>query len=247
MVAKNPDVIDTTTTPGYAIAEFTTIGTGTYTIPAGVTTVEYLVVGGGGAGWSSISGGAYADGGHAGQYSTATGFAVTAGGTVTVTVGDYGASSGGNGGSSVFSTTTSTGGLGGADRSNSLGVVYGGDGSSHIGYISVNPYGGNGGAGNSNSITGAVVDYCSGGGSGGYYAGTAGGDSGADGGGSSDGGQTGGAAANNRGGGGGGAAGSATLAGGNGGSGVVIIKYLVPSAGGGGTGYGSACMMCVGM
>jgi hypothetical protein len=87
MVAKNPDVTDTTTAPGYAILKFTTVGTGDYTIPAGLTEVEYLVVGGGGAGYSSSAAATYADGGHAAGYQAASGFAVTAGGTVTVLVG----------------------------------------------------------------------------------------------------------------------------------------------------------------
>ena len=52
MAVKNPDVTDTTTAAGYTIQRWTATGTGTWTIPDGVTSVEYLVVAGGGAGGS---------------------------------------------------------------------------------------------------------------------------------------------------------------------------------------------------
>ena len=83
--------------------------------PIAPSTVEYLVVaGGGGGGYGSSSGG-----GGAGGLRTATGFAVTSGVAITVTVGGGGtagnasAANGGKGTDSVCSTITSTGGGGG--------------------------------------------------------------------------------------------------------------------------------------
>ena len=78
-------------------------------------TVEYLVVAGGGsgAGGNNPEGGG---GGGGGGYRTATGFAVSAGTSYPVTVGDGGTGgpeNGERGENSVFSTITSTGGGGG--------------------------------------------------------------------------------------------------------------------------------------
>ena len=58
----------------------------TWTCPTGVTSVDYLIVGGGGGGGTSTSvdvGG----GGGAGGFRTGTGLSVTAGNTLTITVG----------------------------------------------------------------------------------------------------------------------------------------------------------------
>ena len=80
----------------------------TWTCPAGVTEVEYLVVAGGGGGGSNAGGG-----GGAGGFRTGTGLSVTAGTDYTITVGG-GGSQNTNGNDSIFSTITSTaGGKGG--------------------------------------------------------------------------------------------------------------------------------------
>ena len=91
------------------------------------STVEYLVVAGGGGG-----GGAGGGGGGAGGYRTATGYSVSSGSTITVTVGAGGyagvATLYGNGyagSDSVFGSITSSGGGGGATE----GVVAGSGGS----------------------------------------------------------------------------------------------------------------------
>ena len=96
------------------VSQSTTIGN--YTTPSSAvassdlgSNVEYLVIGGGGGG-----SGKYGGGGGAGAYRTATGFTVATQ-TYTITVGAGGAggvadNSGSNGGSSIFSTITSTGG-----------------------------------------------------------------------------------------------------------------------------------------
>lgn len=104
--------------PG-TVYEFATVqtfnstpGGGTWTVPAGVTSVDYLVVAGGGGGGSNAGGG-----GGAGGYRTSTGFGVTPGATPTVTVGlggsgdtSLGSHDATNGNNSVFSTITSIGG-----------------------------------------------------------------------------------------------------------------------------------------
>lgn len=116
-------------------------------------TVEYLVVAGGGAGGYAGNGGG---GGGAGGLLTATGYAVTAGNTITVTVGGGGASytsrysGGGNSGSnSVFGSITATGGGFGssANSAQSYGSVGGSGGSGGGGAQRNNPSGGNGVAG----------------------------------------------------------------------------------------------------
>ena len=86
------------------------------------TTVEYLVVAGGGGGGGSNGGGA----GGAGGYRTATGYAVTSGQTIAVTVGAGGAggtstgAAGNDGSNSVFGSLTSTGGGGGGSGDGSF-------------------------------------------------------------------------------------------------------------------------------
>jgi len=87
----------------------------TWTVPAGVTSVEYLVVGGGGGG-----GGQNGGGGGGGEFLTGT-LSVTPGANIVVTVGAGGAVNGGGannnrgsrGGSSFFGTIEAKGGGGG--------------------------------------------------------------------------------------------------------------------------------------
>ena len=79
--------------------------------PLTMPTVEYLVVAGGGGGGNGISGATNGGGGGAGGYRTTTGFVVSSGVSITVTVGagGTGGSPGSIGSNSVFSTITSTG------------------------------------------------------------------------------------------------------------------------------------------
>ncbi len=86
-----------------------------FEIPKGYDTAEYLVVAGGGGG------GRGGGGGGAGGARIGTGFSVTGGDTIAITVGAGGVGSlaspisyGSNGANSVFSTISSTGGGGGA-------------------------------------------------------------------------------------------------------------------------------------
>ena len=90
--------------------------------PTAPTSVEYLVVaGGGGGGADFFAGGRCAGGGGAGGYLTATGYAVSVGSPITVTVGGGGAggsvsttgNNGVNGTSSVFGSISTVGGGGG--------------------------------------------------------------------------------------------------------------------------------------
>lgn len=163
--------------PASRVVSFTTTGTTTWTAPAGVTGVKYLVVGGGGGG------GRFGGGGGAGGYLTGT-TAVSPGTGYSITVGPGGAGTsnggavGGNGGNSAFGAiATGRGGGGGGSRnlnspmagvSGSTGGSGGGGSAADSGTTS----GGAGTAGQGNAGGGlAAVSWGSGGGGG---AGTAG-------------------------------------------------------------------------
>lgn len=125
--ANGSDVIDTYT---YNSSP----GTTTWTVPAGVTSVQYLVVAGGGGGAASRGGG-----GGAGGFLTGTGFAVS--GSVSITVGAGGAGGVGigyntpsaNGGNSIFGSVTAIGG-GGGGTSGTAGKTGGSGGGGAYGY-----------------------------------------------------------------------------------------------------------------
>lgn len=232
------------------VESFTATGTTTWTAPAGVQYVEYLVVGGGGGGGNGYDTGG---GGGAGGGMVLTGLLnVTPGELYSVTVGSGGAggagtrsnNSGSSGNSSSFSSITALGGAGGyGSRSAPSGV-----GSAGAGQISnTNAPGGGNGGGNAASAVGGA----GGGGGGAGGAGTNGspGVGGAGGAGLSydisgsnitysSGGAgargnaavtgTNGAVNTGNGGGGGACSSGCGRAGGNGGSGIVIIKYKEP-------------------
>ena len=118
----------------YVVEEFTdTSATCDWTVPTGVTEVEYLVVAGGGGGGSSFDGPG-AGGGGAGGVILKTGadaVAVTPGSTISITVGEGGTGGGANGdgtdraqwivsgtdgGVSAFGDVTASGGGGGGGR-----------------------------------------------------------------------------------------------------------------------------------
>jgi hypothetical protein len=110
------------------VEQFTSVGTTTWTAPAGVTAVEVLVVaGGGGGGNAQVNSGTPAGGGGAGGLIYNSDFAVTPSTSYTVTVGVGGAGStsssakGTNGGNSVFATLTAIGGGGGGSASANAG------------------------------------------------------------------------------------------------------------------------------
>jgi hypothetical protein len=139
---------------------------GSWTAPAGITSVDYLVVGGGGGGASGSGGG----GGGAGAFRTGT-LSVTPGTTYSITVGAGGAggsnSVGANGSDSVFSSITSNGGGGGGTSSGSAnGNASGGGGGNGGSAGAGGTYGNAGGAGGTSTVGG--------GGGGASAAGTAG-------------------------------------------------------------------------
>jgi hypothetical protein len=107
---------------------------GTFTVPAGITSVEALVIGGGGAGGASGGAGNAGAGGHGGGMAWGR-YAVTPGAAIAVTVGAGGepsAGNGGNGGTSslgaLLSATGGQGGLHGASTNTQSGTPGAGTG-----------------------------------------------------------------------------------------------------------------------
>lgn len=240
--------------PSYTIETFTSVGTTSWIAPAGVDTVEYLVVGGGGGGGNGYDTGG--GGGGAGGMVLSGTIGVTPGNSYTLTVG-----AGGNGGAdtrannngtagsnSVFSTITALGGdLGNGSRT--VQIAAGQGGSAQISDTTA-PTGGDGGVNGSSAVQGSGGG---GGGAGGNGSNGSPGVGGAGGAGVSSSlsgssvtyGRGGagargnfntteganGAANTGNGGGGGGAASSNSGGGGNGGSGIVILKYTISARG----------------
>jgi len=141
--------VKTTTIDGaYTIQTFTTdnnleSASGTWTVPAGVTEVEVLVVAGGGAGggYADASGEYGGGGGGAGGLIYSASYSATPGATLNVQVGGGGIAVldavGGNGGGSIFAALTADGGGGGGARYSGAGQ----DGGSGGGGIYVVDYG----------------------------------------------------------------------------------------------------------
>ena len=108
----------TSTTGVYTVVTFTATGSCDWTVPSGVTNVEYVMVAGGGGGGGNSATGSLAGGGGGGGVKNGV-LTLTSGATTTITVGTGGTagaygSRGGNGGGSAIGTTTTTGGGGGA-------------------------------------------------------------------------------------------------------------------------------------
>ncbi len=233
----------------YTIESFTSVGTTSWTAPAGVTSVEYLVVAGGAGGGNGYDSGG--GGGGAGGMVLTGILSVTPGNSYTVTVG-YGGTGGADtrsnnngtgGGDSVFASITSLGGIyGGGSRTNNPGPAGTGvrlGGAAQV-TNTVAPKGGNGGGGGGAGGAGGGAGGAGGNGSGSSTAGTggagisssisglsttygAGGNGGTANVNNNDGAS--GGANTGKGGGGGSATGSDSGGGGNGGSGIVILKY----------------------
>jgi hypothetical protein len=220
------------------IQSFTTIGTTSWTAPAGVTSVEYLVVGGGGGagnGYDNAGGG----GGGAGMVLTGTTL-VTPGNSYTITVGDGGTGGanarannpGTSGNNSVFGSITALGGgnglgsrTGGSAGSAQIGSTTaatggsgsgggfggkGGGGALTSGSNNSGATGGSGGNGLTSNISGSNVTYGVGGGGANAGIQNAG---------------TNGTVNTGNGGRAGGATTASSTGGGNGGSGIIILKY----------------------
>jgi hypothetical protein len=171
----NIDPLSTPTSETVAVGQsaYTTAGTYTFTVPAGVTSLSAVVIGGGGGGGGADDGqirNETNNGGGGGGLAYGT-IAVTPGETLNITVGTGGAggvadaAAGGPGGTSTIVRSATTllsggGGAGGRYRSNGLTDAGGASGgTARIGGGS----GGNSGTGSNNS--GAT----GGGGAGGYF------------------------------------------------------------------------------
>lgn len=129
-------------------AKFTSGTACTWTVPAGVTSIQYLVVGGGGGGGgaasTTVSGSLGGGGGGAGGIVNSSTLSVSPFGVVTLTIGTGGSagaagSGGGNGGASSLSysstTVTSNGGNGGGGSPGTGDVnTLSGDGGSNTSY-----------------------------------------------------------------------------------------------------------------
>ncbi|MDB4335703.1 hypothetical protein OAA03_00420 [bacterium] len=206
-------------------SEYTTAGTYTFTVPAGVSNVSVVCIGAGGTNGIGNSGQA----GAGAALAFRNGVSVTAGQTATVVVGGSSGRSGNNGqtgGSSSFQysgTTTTAGGGGGGGGDGAQGGS-GGSGGTRSGTNNGGGNGGNGGTDNQNAGGpggGGAGGYSGNGGAGaGGYAGTA----------STNG------SGGSGGGGGGGGKGGTNEGGGGGGGGVGF--YGEGSSGAGGTGSG---------
>jgi hypothetical protein len=210
----------------YRLHAFTTVGSSIFSVN-NPGELEYLIVAGGGAGGGvNVSVGNSSDGGNGGQVLEGKLEAATGDLMVVVGAGGIGviAANGGNGGPSVFSTVTASGGIGGL--ANKSMVTNGGTGGSGIaGGTGAGSFAGNGGIGFFSDFTGINIGYAGGGG-GGF---TNGGLGGLGGGGRGESYNTGNATAGevNKGGGGGGVSSSVPSAGKNGGLGVVLIRYPI--------------------
>ncbi len=216
-------VLTVPTPPGDS--EYTSAGTYTWTVPAGVTNVSVVCIGAGGTNGLGNSG--QAGGGAALAYRN--GISVTPGATGTVIVGGPAGRSGNSGqtgGSSSFqySGTTTTAGGGGGGGGNGASGGSGGGGGTRSGTTTGGGNGGSGGTDNQNA--------------GGPGGGGAGGYSGNGGGGASGFGPTAttSGSGGSGGGGGGGGKGGANEGGGGGGGGVGF--YGEGTSGGGGSGQG---------
>ncbi len=241
----------TTRADGRTVATFSFAGSGTWTVPAGVTNVEVLVVGGGGGCWND----SFQSGSGAGGMYYSASYAVTPG-SIGITVG-AGATDG-TGSNSLFGTQliayggtkgngyTDGGDQGGHSLNGGATIVPGkvggdypppmdgnwvsGGGAGHIGYKGDAQLGGEGAA---CSITGTEKYYAGGGGAPSSYSSSGGTGYNVGGGGSGPvdfGGRAFSGGTNTGGGGGGGwGAGGGAGGGGAGGSGVIIVTYASPT------------------
>ena len=161
-----------------------TAGTGTWAIPTGITSITYLVVGGGGSGSRGFCSVTYGSGGGGGAVRTGS---LTVSGTVSVTVGAGGtrhtdgcpntvgnsgnasvlasitANGGGGGGTGTTGATSGNGNIGGTSPGG-CGQCYagGGGGAGGVGGLNEN-YAMNGGAGVTSSLSGTSTSYGGGG------------------------------------------------------------------------------------
>ncbi|KWA84107.1 hypothetical protein WL29_22340 [Burkholderia ubonensis] len=132
----------------HGLVSFTTVGTQTWTVPPGITSVAALVVGGGGGGGSWINDNPGGGGGGGVLYSAS--YSVTPGQQITVNVG-----AGGYGGDKAYpSGTPIPAGVGGSSSFGSLTAQGGGGGAEYVaGKPCANATSGGSGGGGSSSCT----------------------------------------------------------------------------------------------
>lgn len=220
-----------------------TSGSGNWTVPRGVTSVDVFIVGGGGSGGYGTNGGNYGPGGGGGEVVFLQKYKVTPGANIAYVVGAGGVAAltdpSGAGGLSSFDGIVAGGGMGGYGNAGAGGKggspVDGGNGSTadtdgidgiFLGFMRIGGGGGGGGKVSTKGGAGGAGRNPGGSAHAGAYSGSGGGSFGAGAEGVT--GDTVGtaAAANSGGGGSGGAAGSTTnRAGGNGGSGYIRILW----------------------
>jgi hypothetical protein len=121
------------------VTEFTTVGSTTWNVPAGVTAVDVLIVGGGGGG-----GGVWGGGGGGGGVLYGSCISVTPGASIPVVVG-----AGGAGGSGIFNSLTNRGASGGSSSFGAATAVGGGGGGGYAWAVGEETYGQRGTAGGS--------------------------------------------------------------------------------------------------
>lgn len=154
-------------------AVYTTPGTYTWVVPAGITKVSVVCVGGGGGNriWDC--------GGYGGNLRYKNDIAVTPGESLTVVVGAGGTGNGGTGGNSYFKNTSTVCARGGpavggswsgtdvGDGGGNGGASYNGSGGGHFGGGGAGGYSGNGGNGDNSWYVGNAQSGSGGGGGGG--------------------------------------------------------------------------------
>ena len=160
-----------TTAGSKQVLSFNTVGQCDWTVPAGVTLVDYLIVAGGGGGGSG--------GGGAGGLLQVNNYTVTSNAVISITVGDGGAGGTGqtvgtNGSNSIFNGISAIGGGGGAAGGGNAGNGGSGGGGRYDGAYStngtgttgqgnnggtgtINGYGGPGGGGGAGAVGGSPV------------------------------------------------------------------------------------------
>lgn len=236
----------TSTTQGAdTVLTFSSVGSCDWTVPEGVASVRYLLVGGGGAGGGGWTTKYFGNGGGGGEVIDSVS-AVTPGASISLTIGaggtatsyDTNSTSANNGQNSVFDTTIARGGLSTVDKTTRVGGSSGNLKPGGTGGASATEGGGgagsgangsgrNGGAGTVSDITGTSTQYGGGGASMGYGAspvyGTASGGGGVPATYSTN--VKGNATANTGGGGGGD---NGVAGGGAGGSGILVLRYVTP-------------------
>ena len=161
--------VSTTTTVAGGYKEYTS--SGTFTVPTGVTALNVVALGGGGGGGHNAATfvSQNAGGGGGGGGMCISSLPVTAGESLTVTVGSGGSAGGGNGGNSQVLRSSSLlieggGGSGGGQGSNSGGSGGSGTNPSGSGAYSLQISGGDGGSGGSGFNSSATAGGGGGGG-----------------------------------------------------------------------------------